>query len=570
MYDNRPNSGGSGAVPGTLINPFNSGERRAFHYIENVFDPDHHPIEDLHKYVVPQEMELVFDVGQGMIYFVSHVDYQATLKSTLVPWALQNLSENNTTEQNWIFGIKGGPMLGEALLSVDFSVRPNTARVDATIMRPGAAYAKVFLGNDTGRIISAQYDTNASMINNKVPTKLAEIVDRTNLSIMTTGSFSVTENAESLPNGTRCMLVFYDEGGNFIPPAQPLMVQHSSYMRDHQIGIKYVTEIELISPWFSNTNNPERMMIPINVNLLSMEFRAVVHYSDGSQSPAMPVNGTKFKLHGLKEYRPTYPGQEAEVVLTYTLDPDEQHYLANPGAPHHRSRAYVMEAGAVTGAYSPKIFTYPQWDAALGGYRLQHLLYDLDRQTVIDVSDKVTFNDMSQIYRPKAYGIAQSLIFNLNLRDVAPTYQSMIFIQHTEVVLIKDVNGPGKRWEVNFEYGKPTYDSKFVKTTNNGTSTTFNLANDYTTKEQWLEEMYLKVHPSFDSWNEEKPMTPTHFDLMHEDGRRWRYSVDNWNVNNVISIPMQKGKTWYINWINKQAGGAELQLASTGVVVDLV
>lgn len=570
MFDNFPNSSPGGIVPGTNITPRNAGERKSLHYIENIFDPDKHPSTDLHKYVVPQEGELVFDVANGVIYFVSMVDYQGTLKSTLTPWNIQNEVNTTTVEQDWIFGIKGGPMLGEALLSVDFSIRPNTARVDATVMRPGAAYAKVYMGNKTGRLISVQYDSNSVMLNNKVPTKLAEIVDRTNKSIMTTGAFSVTENEESLPNGSRCMLVFYDEGGNFIPPAQPLVVQHSSYMRDHQIGIKYVVEIELISPWFTNASNPDRMMIPINVNLPSVEFRAVVHYSDGSSSIPTSVNGTKFRLHGLKEYRPTYPGQEAEVVLTYTLDPGEQHYLANAGAPHHKSKTYLLQAGNVVGAYSPKIYTYPQWDADIGGYRLQHLLYDLDRQTLIDVSEFVTFNDRSPAYRPRSYGIVQSLILNLNLRDVSPTYQSAIFIQHTEVILTRDVNGPGARWEVNFEYGKPTYVSKLANVVNSGATTTFNIGNGFFSLAEWLDGMYWGVQPSFDSWSETKAITPTHFDLMHEDGRRWRFEIADWNNNNTINIPLQKGKTMFVNWVNRNANGAELQLASTGVVVETI
>ncbi|WP_228493025.1 hypothetical protein, partial [Pseudomonas aeruginosa] len=116
--------------------------------------------------------ELVIDVPNKQFLEVIHVDYQGkTLKSTLVPWEPRTSEDGTTTEQDWIFGLRGGPLLGEALLSVDYSQRPNIARVDSTIMRPGAAYAKLYLGNDAsdnGRIISAQYDKSANMISNKV------------------------------------------------------------------------------------------------------------------------------------------------------------------------------------------------------------------------------------------------------------------------------------------------------------------------------------------------------------------------------------------------------------------
>jgi hypothetical protein len=575
MFDSKPNSTATGAVAAVAASVLNTGERKNFHYIHNIYDPDKHPVDDLNKYVVPQEGELVFDPPNGVIYIVDKVDWQATLKSTLLPWRITNIDEGNTSEQDWIFGLRGGPLLGEALLSVDYSVRPNVARCDSTIMRPGAAYAYVFLGNDAsenGKIISAQYDKSLNLLNNKVPCKLAEIVDRTNLSIMTTGTFSVTENEQSLIDGTRCWLVFYDEGGNFIPPAQPLMVQHCAYMRDHEIGIKYVTGIELLSPWFTNTTDPNRMIVPINVELLSVELRAIVHYSDGSQSEPMPVNGTKFNLYGLGAYRPTWPGQVSELSLTYKLDADEQHQIAKPGSPDHESRLYYLQAGDPIGAYTPKIYTYPQWDAETGGYILKHYLFDLDRKTRIDVTEFVTLNDKSPAYRPRSYGVAQSMIFNLNLRDVAPTYESVIFIQHTGITLYKDVNGPGKRWEVSYSQDMPYFGGKVVNVKNSGSKTTFNLASGNGQRDQvdWLKDLYRAISPAYDPRNEDKAPDPTHFDFMNEAGQKWRFPLANWNTDNLIGIELQKGKTWFISWVNRDSSGAELQLGLTGVVVEPV
>lgn len=574
MFDKKPQSVAQGAVPATAISTLNTGERKAFHYIGNIFDPDKHPIDDLHKYVVPQENELVFDVEQGMIYRAAHVDWQATLKTTLVPWRLTNIDEGNTVEQDWIFGLRGGPMLGEAILSIDFSVRPNVARVDSTIMRPGAAYAKLFLGNDVsenGKVISAQYDKSLNLLNSKVPTKLAEIVDRTNESIMTTGPFSVTENAEGLPDGKRATLVFYDVGGEYIPPAQPVMVQHTAYMRDHQVGIKYVTEIELLSPWFTNTSDKTRLIVPINVQLLAVELRAVVHYSDGSFQE-WPVNGTKFNLYGLQEHRPTWPGQTSEPVLIYRFSADEQPAVAEPGNPDFKKRVYTLQAGDPIGAYTPKIYTYPQWDAAIGGYTLKHWLFDLDRKTRTDVTAFVRFNDQSPAFRPNSYGITQTLIFNLNLRDVAPTYESVIFIQHTDITLFRDVNGPGKRWDVNFSIDMPSFGGKTVVVKNNAAATTFNVSQGITDSRDigtWLTQMYRAIKPSYDPRNEDKAPDPTHFDLMDDTGRKWRFAITDFNKDNPINIELQKGKTWFLSWVNKASSGAELQLGLTGVVVEL-
>lgn len=573
MFDNKPTTEAVGAVAALAISTTNSGERKSFHYIENIFDPDKHPIEDLTKYVVPQELELVFDVPNGMIYYVSKVDWQATLKSSLVPWPIVNINSSGTIEQDTIFGNRGGLLNGEALLAIDFSVRPPVARVDATVMRPGAAYALVYKGTDpsgNGKVISATYDNSQNLLNNRVPCKLAEIVDRTNSSIMTTGSFSVTENELALSDGVRCTLAFYDQGGNFIPPEQPLVVQHCAYMKDHQIGTRYIESVELISPWFTNTGEPETLMVPINVNLLSVELRARVNYSGGG-SEDYPVNGTKFNLYGINEYRPTWVGQRSEIALVYKLATDEQFLLAKPGNPEFEPRIYTIQADAVKGAYSPRIYTYPQWDTATGRYKLVHFLYDLDRKTRLDVTAYVKLSDSSPAFIPTLYGTLQELSFVLNLRDVNTTYQSVTFKQHIGVVLYKDINGPGKRWDVTYASGMPYFGGKVATATNKSTATTFNLSvnNGFSAYDKWLEGMYYAVLPSFNSRIETKAPPPTHFDLMDETGRKWRFPVASWNKDNLIGVEMQKGKTFYISWLIVNANGSELQLGITGVTVEV-
>lgn len=567
MFDNSPSTTVSRAVPGVSLAAANNPERKSFHYIENIFDPDKHPASDLEKYVVPNEGELVFDVPNGRIYFVNHVDIQAGYKTHLTVWNLQ-AETTSTTEQDWIFGQRGGPLAGEALLAVDYSVRPNIARIDSTIMRPGAAYALVFLGNDTGptgTVISAVYDKSANKLTEEIPCELAEIVDRTNVNIMTTGQFSVTLNAEALTDGKRCTAVFYDQGGNFIPPVQPLMVQQTAYMKDHRIGMRTITGIELVSPWFTNTSDPERLMIPINTPIVGIEWRARVHYSDGDVEEAS-VNGTKFSLLGLNRYRPMYPGQEAELVLTYQMSEDEMPYLASPGAPRHISRRYTIQATAVQGSYTPKIYTYPEWDTTTSRWMLKHYLYDLDRKVRIDVTDKVSFNDQSPPFKPTSYGVEQALIFNLNLRDVSTSYESVIFRQFTNITLYKDVNGPGKRWDVQYNFQKLPYTGIEAVVKNNGTKTTFNLTNGAKTQAEWLTALYWAIDPSYNDKTEEKAPTPTAFDIMDAKGQRFRYQLADWNKDNTIAIELAKGHTYFICWVNVDQTGNELQLAMTGFV----
>jgi len=574
MFDDSPSTSAERAIAATNLAAANIGERfQPFMlHIQDIYDPDIHPVDDIKRYVVPKENWLVYDVPNGVILRVAHVDTEATNKSTLVPWDMINGDPSQTSEQDWIFGLKGGPMIGEALLSIDYTQRPNVAKVDSTIMRPGAAYAKVYKGNAAieSNNIGVQYNSNLVITQKQVPVKLAEIIDRTNISIYTTGSFSVTENEEALPNGTRCYLAFFDEGDNFIPPAQLLRVQHSSYMKDHQLGTKYLEEIELVTPWFTDTLNPELLVVPINVTIPSVELRAIAHYSDGSSSPPGPINSPPFSLYGLAEYRPTWPGQEGELVLTRKLLDNEQHAVAEPGNPDFKKRTYRIQAGPVKGAWSPKIYTYPVWDPAISGYSLRHWLYDLDRRYAIDVTQFVTFNQLSQPWRPSTYGVSQSLVFNLNLRDVSVLNASITFMQYTTITLRAPISGSGKRWEVSFSQNMPFFGDKYLQVTNAGVNTKFTLANGFANKAAWLEGMYRGVAPAYNRLDEEKAPDPTHFYLCHPtDGRKWLYSVDAWNQTSGINIELQHGQTWLLQWVNRNSSGTELQLACSGVTINV-
>lgn len=562
MFDKKPSTSRSSAVPATAVKSSSSGQRKNFHYIETLFNPDIHDQDDIESYVVPNEGELVFDVPNGIIYFVSHVDIEATWKTTLTIWNLVNATIDNTYDQDDIFGVRGGPLAGEAILAVDYSIRPNRARVDSTIMRPEAAYAKLYRGNDlteNGVVISAQYDGSGVMLDNKVPTLLAAFDELDNRTIYTTGAFSVTATEEDLKDGSRATLVFFDEGGNFIPPVQPVMTQHTSYMRDHQVNVKYVTGVELVSPWFTDSSDPDTILVPINTDLFSIEFRGRVNYSDGT-SEVLPVNGDRFTLEGLEEHRPTTPGHTSELVLSYLYQNGEQAYMASPGDPYHESKLYNIKATEVKGAYSPKIYTVPQWNLEDNGYELKHYLYDLDRDVRYDVTDKVTFNETSIVWKPRGYGIEQNLVLNINMRDVSPTYESFVHTQHTTIVLLGDLNLPTTQWTVSYVYNEEAYSAYKLKST----ETSFNLS-EFESKEALLERLYYSVKPGYFTATEERAPEPTHFYLETLDGVATLYNLDNWeNVYDIATV-INPGYTHNIYWVTSLQGGEMLQLATTGV-----
>jgi len=572
MFDNTPITQNSRAAGATSISDAASGLRRQILWIGNLWDPDTMPAADESKYVVPEEGWLVWDLQDSVIiwYYVYKV-YQN--KSELRRATIFSDAGSTTEDQDAIFGEKGGPLNGEGIMAVDYSVRPNRARIDSTIMRPGAAYALLFLGDNIdpdngGKIISAVYDKSANLTTNEVPVMLAAINNYTNKTVMTTDAFSVTLNEDALPNGSRCTLVFFDQGDMVITPSQRIVVQHGSYLRNRLKGVRYLLDIELISAWFTDSNDPDKMILPITTPVNGIEFRAVAHYSNGDRVE-LPVNGAKFKLLGTDEYRPSYPGQSAEVALVYTLADDEQFYVAQPGQAGRKTRVYQIVAGAPQGAYAPKLYTYPVWQSQGSQWGLRHFLYDLLRKAYVEVTDLVTLNESSPPFKPKSYNTLQDLTFNLTLKEVSPEYNATIYKQDTSIILYKDINGPDKRWGVQYSQDKPIYDALFAKTTNNGATTKVNLTNGYTKFEDWLQALYWSVQPSYDVFNEEKAPTPNIVYVMLQDGKRFPLSLTDWNKDLTIGAAQAKGQTLLLCWAQKDANGTEKQLAMTGVTVDL-
>lgn len=571
MFDSSPITSNTRAAGAGEITSLGQGLRRNILYIGDVWDPDTMPANDFEKYVVPKEGWLVWDLqDEVLVWYYVYKVYQN--KSELRACTLFTDEGSTTEDQDVIFGEKGGPLNGEGLMGVDYSVRPNRARIDSTIMRPGAAYALLFLGDNIdpdngGQIISAIYDKSANLETNKIPTMLAAINNYTNKAIMTTDSFSVTKNADALPNGARCTLVFFDQGNMVITPSQRIVVQHCSYLRNREKGIRYVTDIELVSAWFTDSGDPDKLILPITTPMNGIEFRAFVHYNNGDKVEHT-VNGGKFSMYGIEEYRPSYPGDGAEIVLVYNLSDDEQFYEAKPGQDGRFTRVYQVVAGNIEGAYAPKIYTWPVWQSQGSQWALKHFLYDLDRKTFVDVTAYVKLNESSPPFKPNSYNTLQNLTFNLILKDVSPQYNATIFKQDTSIILYKDINGPGKRWGVQYAANKPMYDGLMAKVTNNGASTKVNLKGTFTNVNDWLNAMYTSVVPSYDMWNEEKAPTPNAFYIMLQNGTRYPQTVANWDKDITIPAAQQKGQTIYICWVLRDGSGNEKQLAMTGVTVD--
>lgn len=572
MFDNKPIPPGTGSpvVPGNTPQRPNEGDLKRVWYIDQIFDPDIHPVEDMSKYIVPYEGELVHDVPNKRMLEVKHVDKYATWKTTFANYFL--LPEKSDSDYDLFPQHEYGFLQGELALAIDYSERPPVARVDSNAVAPDAAYALLYKGaiiSEKGQIISASY-TGQDFIDNKITVSPVVMDNLENKTIVGCNSFSVQLNKDELKNGTRCTLVYYDVAGRPIPPTYPVVVQQCAYLRDHQLSKRYVKSIELASPWFTNSTKPNTLFIPINLPLKQVEFRAKVHYSDGAveEQPVNSFNGTNgFTLHGIDQYKPTTPGQISDaVVLTYVFKEHEQALIAQPGQPRHMSEVYEIVATPSKGAYSPRIYTYPYWDGA-AGWKLKHFLTDLERKYCRDVTDIVVLNEASPVFEGLKYGEEQNLIFNLNMRDVSAVYEPWAFVQHTTITLYNGATSVGRKWDVRHSYSRPAFANMTIDFWDETGGVTKAAFADVTTVDEFLDKGYWAFEPMMDPRAEVKAPAPTHFDIVRVNGTaQTAIPIASFKDLPIAAMALNGGEGLYLRWTRRDETGAELQLGvSAGV-----
>lgn len=573
IFDNYPNPANTGSVvPGNAPKRPNEYSFKRDWYIDQIYDPDIHDVEDVwKKYIVPYEGELVKDIKNKKLYLVSYVDV-STWKSTLIPFKFED-TEGESEDYPLFPKHHYGMLQGELPLLLDYSISPPVASVTNIAYVANPLYALLFEGStilDGQKPISAVY-ANQNYVTDKIPVKtvMPAGFNVENDVLKCTDVFSVILPKETLKNGTRCTLVFYDENSNPIAPTYSLMVQHSEYLRDRRLERKFIKNIELISPWFTNSSTPNTLYIPVNLPLVSVEFRARIHYSDGT-SDIQTVNGydgvSGFTLHGVNKFKPTTPNQKGSLVLSYFFKEDEEAYLAQPGQPDHISETYTMVASVSDGAYTPKLYSYPYWDTATG-YKLKHYLTDLTRKFTIDVTDYVRINQSSPAFAGTSYGIEQPMTFNLTLSDVNPVYSNWTFTQSMTFILYNEGTSSLRKWGVIQAKNATEFQNLevlYIPKTDASQDAKFN--GGFSSTDEFLQRAYYSVNPSIDPLREEEPLVPTHMTFYRESGQYKTLSVDSYNKLDLSDWTVINAETLYIAWVYRDQTGNEMQLAVSAAI----
>lgn len=518
----------------------------------------------------PNPDDSVRDWKGGVIYRVDSVDHTTGL-SVLVPWESKK-SITEITNIDVLIGVGPGIAYESYRALLDTRTTPYVLQADGRlhIYDSAATYAKVFLGtkiqgNDV-KVISAYYDQNGVFMGENIPLELVATECNNNLSIksMKTG-YTHTE----IQDGQTVTVVFYSDTGIVVSYAN-LIVHNTSLIRPLEAGMKYVTGVRLESPFLSTVDS-HLLEFPLNINTDSVPFMGVVEYSDRSTKHIPIQNGTggRFQIFGLDHYSPVNENQTVRLTLNYILGPDEYSYLQGPTANGSITERYIAKTKRVNGAYSLKLYAFPTWVDHMTGYDLEFYLYNLDRRVFHRVpADKVRIASNRPNWNGLDYIRTQNMVFDINLKDIDPQYNEYRHVQPLTISLKSQGTEQRTNWTVEHTPGSGDFfgvDTMAKARNIDHNITRFDLTNGCSNVVEWLEKLYYKVEPLFDSWREPSALEPNYFSLRTKR-RVETFHIDFWDKDLDIINDLAEGETLFIEW-SRRTDTADLQLAVSGLPV---
>lgn len=520
------------------------------------------------KYV-PNVDDQILDWDNG-IYRVISVDHG---KTNLSYWKKVNLATLGGGVDDSDLAVIAGPGTNSNSFRVyvNTEVVPHELAIDSRVLWNGSenAYVKIFKGTDTsastGQVISAIMTSTGKVTSENLPLTAVIVPNGTNVSMKTASTGVCTETVK---DGDVVTIVTYTQSGA-ITSVDKFIVCTTNLIRTIDQSGKYITNIELVSPYISKTD-AQLVECPINMITQSMTFSAKVSYSDGT-SAVSNIDGGTWNLQGLDMYIASQIGQTVPLILTYTMGASENAFDAT-AALYDRVivREYRIRTVEMDTFYAVKLFCVPQWNNSTKAYVLQWYLYNLDRKDIIDVTSYVEYTTLSPKFVGDKYSVTQNLQVAFNMQNLGSNYS---YFRHVQLVSVSLTN-PGQKtgvmnyftlsYATDLLYGS-TVRALYSNDEKNSGKLKLNLSCGYEDSLTWLTHIYRQLDPLYFNANEAQAPLPTHARVIIGTGAgAWQREVpiadivkDIHNINYSIT----QGSLVRVELYSTDGNGDALNLA---------
>lgn len=456
---------------------------------------------------VPNVDDMVLDWDTGFYRVVSVNGL--TLLSTLdfVPLSTMN---GGVLEEDVLLGSGPGGHSDSYRVYVDNGETPPRLAISSRLYIPGvnASYIKVFRGTDigpTGTVVSGMW--NGSVFTTE------------NIPLVSTPK--VAEQAwatESLADNELVTAVVYTAAG-VKTGVYKLVVAETNFIHSNDPVKRFVMSVSLVSPYLSVTDT-SMLEVPVNAILQSANLQCRVLYSDASVE-TLPIDGSRVRIMGLDMYSASIAGQPSPtrpLILVYTLQPNEYGYGVNgPSGSRQIQVPYRVRTTGADGAYTVKLFIVPRYQVVpTSTWVLDYYLYDMNRQTVIDVTSFIETSPSTGVFNGGLLNVRQTITASLNLADVSGAYLPYRFIQTFSVQLKASGANTlaGNYWQMEYSNGH-VYGTGLIATRADDPSNPLDhmvtVSLNLLDTQDWLDRVYYPTEPLLVPGVEVTPPTPTHF-----------------------------------------------------------
>lgn len=484
---------------------------------------------------VPNVDDMVIDWQNGM-YRVTAVDHYKTNLSYLTKVNMATLGGGvDDSDMAVVTGV--GANSNSFRVYVNTETVPHTLAVDSRVIWNGGAnsYIKIFRGTDynesTGQVISAIVTTNGTITSENIPLVAVIVPSGTNVTQKTA---QVGWCSDTVTDGDIVTIVTYTAAGQ-ITSVDKFVISTTNYIRSINQTAKYVTNIELISPFLSKTD-ARLIECPINMLVQSMNFAAKVTYSDNS-SLISNIDGSKWNLAGLKMFVSTQIGKYDNLMLTYNLAANELAFDSTAALPDRKVvREYRIRTVDIDTFYAIKVFAVPVWSSATRSYSLNWYLYNLERQDITDVTAYIEYATTSPKFVGDKYNSTQYLQIAFNMQSLGQNYSYFRHVQTVAVTLITPASSVGAQRYYTVSYGDNTLYGNTVRALFtadelNAGKLKLNVSSSYTDTLSWITNVYRPLEPLYYTANEPEAPAPTHARVIIGSGASaWQREIEITNI----------------------------------------
>lgn len=517
---------------------------------------------------VPNVNDGVWDWNNGLsrVTFVDPITHESTLE----PHSFTNL--NGGVVQEDVLLSSGPNRVSESYRAyIDTSVTPYRLGLDSRLFSytNTATYCKVFQGTDigpTGHVISAMFNNLGVFISENIPLVTVAMQDVTNLDIKAPPE---AWSMEALNDGDIVTVVFYT-ATNAVISVSRLIVMRSNFIHKVDNTRRYITGIELLSPYLSPTDT-HLLEYPVNMTVQSGSLLGRLTYNDATYED-LPIDGTRFVLTGLNRYIATEAGNHADLTLVYNLQPNE--YAMGVSAPvpnRFIKQHYRLTTVQADGAYTVKLFVVPYWDTLTSRWKLDYYLYDLDRETKILATPHVEAAIASATFNGSLLNAWQFLSVAVNLNDVDNAYLSYRYVLNFAIQLKNGGTNTTADEYYLLEYTSGSTFGSGIKAISspdliNASQKRLDISQNLTQVSDWLNRVYWPLKPIYSPTVEVNAPAPTH--VIVRIGSSWVRELvieDVVNFIEGITATITPGTTVRLEFIRRESTDLELGVVSINV-----